>query len=97
GHFIEFFLANHVNGSLDQVAHHRFHVATDVANFRVLRSFNLYERAAGETRQAAGNLRFSHAGGADHEDIFRQHVFGDFWWKLLAADTVAQSDGHGAL
>src|SRR5712692_4341833 len=97
GDFVELFLADHVDGSLDEIADHRFHIAADVADFRVFRSFDLDERAAGQARQAARDFRFSHAGGANHQNIFRQNVFRDFRWKLLAADSIAQSHGDGAL
>src|SRR5258708_902280 len=97
GDFVELFLADHVDGSLDEIADHRFHIAADVAHFRVFRSFDLDERAAGQARQAARDFRFSHAGGANHQNIFRQNVFGDFRRKLLAADSIAQGHGDGAL
>ena len=66
GHFVEFFFADHVDGGLDQIADHRFHVAPDVAHFRVLRRFHLYKGATGEPRKPAGNFRFADAGGTDH-------------------------------
>src|SRR5467141_2735930 len=97
GDFVEFFLADHVDGSLDEIAHHRFHIAADVADFGVFRSFDLDERAAREARQAARDFRFSDAGGANHQNVFGQNVFGDFRRKLLAADAVAQGHGDGAL
>src|SRR5467141_2240177 len=97
GHFVEFFLADHVDGGLEEVADHRFHIAADVPDFRVFRSFDLDEGAAGETRQAARDFRFSDAGGANHQNVFGQNVFGDFRRKLLAADAVAQGHGAGAL
>src|SRR5947207_4655920 len=97
GDFVEFFLADHVNGSLAEIAHHGFHIAADVADFGVFRGFHLDERAAREARQPAGNFRFSDAGGANHQNVFGQHVFGDFRRKLLAADAVAQGHGDGAL
>ena len=97
GDFVEFFLADHINRSFDEVADHGFHVAADVAHFSVLRSFHFYEGAARKARQAAGNFRFAHAGGADHQNILRQNVFGKLGRKLLAADAVAQRDGDGFL
>src|SRR6202158_1013308 len=97
GDFVEFFLADHVDGGLYEVADHRLHIAADVSDFRVFRSFNLDERAAGEARQAARDFRFSDAGGANHQNVFGQNVLGDFRRKLLAADAVAQSDSDGAL
>jgi hypothetical protein len=35
GDFVEFFFANHVEGSFDEVADHRFHVAAHVTDFGV--------------------------------------------------------------
>ena len=46
--------------------------------------------------QAAGDFGFAHAGGANHQNVFR----GDFGLEaalnLLAPPTVAQGNGHGA-
>jgi hypothetical protein len=58
GHFVQFFLAHHVDGGLDQIAHHGFHVAADVADFGVFRGFHLDERAAGQAREAPRDFRF---------------------------------------
>src|ERR1700730_10934587 len=97
GNFVELFLADHVDGGLDQVAHHRFDVAADVANLGVLRRFDLDERAARQTSQPARDFRFTDAGGTDHQNIFWQNLFGQLGGKLLPAHAIAQSDGHGAL
>src|SRR5256885_1729583 len=97
GDFVEFFLADHVDGSLDEIANHRFHIASDVADFGVLGSFDLDKGAAGEACQAARDFRFSHAGGPNHQNVFGQNVFSDLRRKLLAADPVAQGHGDGAL
>src|SRR5258707_873497 len=79
-----------------QVAHHGFHVAADVADFGVFRSLHFHKRAAGEASQAPRDLRFADAGRADHQNIFRQDVFRNFGWQLLAAHAVAQCHGDGA-
>src|SRR5208282_2718563 len=63
GDFIEFFLADHVDGSFDKVPDHGFDVAPDVADFGVLGGFDFYERATGQAGQAAGNFRFADASG----------------------------------
>ena len=97
GDFVEFFFAHHVDGGFHQVAHHGFDVAADVADFGVLRRFHLDERAAGQAREAPRDFRFAHAGGTDHQNIFRQHFFGHFGSEFLPADAIAQGDGHGAL
>ncbi len=97
GDFVEFFLADHVDGSLDEIADHRFHIAADVADFGVFRSFDLDERAAGEARQPARDFCFSHAGRPNHQNILGQNVFRDFRWQLLAAHPVAQRNGYSAL
>src|SRR6267142_397491 len=97
GDFIELFLADHVNGRLDEIADHRFHIASDVTDFGVLGSFDFDERAARKARETPGNLRLSDAGGADHENVLRQNIFRDFRRKLLAADAIAQRHGYGTL
>ena len=94
GHFVELFFADHVDRSFHQIADHRFDVAAHVAHFGVLRSFHFHERAAGQPGQAARDFRLADAGRSDHQDILRENIFGEFGLKLLAADAVAQRDGH---
>src|SRR4029077_14669594 len=78
GDFIEFFLADHVDGSLDEIADHGFDIPADVADFRVFRSFNLDERATGQASETPGDFGFADAGGANHQNVFGEDVFGDF-------------------
>ena len=82
---------------LDQIAHHGFDVAADVAHFGVLRGFHLDERAPGQPREPPRNFRFSHSGRPDHQNIFRQDVLGHLGRELLPAHAVAQRDGDRAL
>ena len=49
------------------------------------------------SRQAARQFGLAHAGGADHEDVLGHHLLGHFGRQFLAADAVAQRDGHRAL
>jgi hypothetical protein len=96
-HFIELFLADHVDGSLDEVADHGLDVAADVAHFGVFRSFHLDERASGQPRQTPGNLGFPHARRPDHQNVFRQDIVRDFGRKLLPTNAIAQRHGDSAL
>ena len=47
--------------------------------------------------QPAGDLRLSHAGRADHDDVFRRDLFADLLGQLLPTPAVAQRDGHRSL
>src|SRR5271155_172052 len=97
GDFIQFFLAHHINRGFHEVADHGFHVAADVADFGVLGGFHFYEGAAGQARKASSNFRLAHTGRTDHQNIFGQNIFSKLRRQLLAADAIAQSDGHGFL
>src|ERR1700739_2495610 len=83
--FVQFFFAHHVNGHFHQVADHRFHIAAYIADFRVFRRFYFYERAGRHARQAPCDFRFTHAGGANHQNVFWQYIFGNFRRQLLSA------------
>ena len=51
----------------------------------------------GQLGEAARDLGLAHAGGADHQDVFRHDLFGEIGRKLLAARAIAQRNGDGAL
>jgi hypothetical protein len=76
GDVFELLLAHHVDGDLDQVADHGFDIAADVADFGELRGFDLHEGRVGQLGQAAGDLGFADAGGADHDDVLGNDLFG---------------------
>src|SRR5580704_1828615 len=97
GHFVQLFLAHHVDGRLHQIAHHGLHVASHVTDLGVLGSFHLDERTTSQTREAPGDFRFSYSRGANHQNILGENVFRHFGRELLPAHTVAQRDGHRAL
>ena len=97
GHFVQPLLAHHVDGDVDQIANHGFDVAADIAHFGELAGLHFHERRIGELGQAPRQLRFADAGGADHEDVLGHHLIGHLRRKFLAANAVAQRDGHGAL
>src|ERR1700704_4212919 len=59
--------AHHVDGAVDQVSHHRFDIAPDVADLRKLRGLDFYEWRADETRKPPRDLRLADA-RRTHED-----------------------------
>ena len=93
----EFLFADHFDGDLNQVANHGFDIAADVADFGELGGFDLEEGRVGELGEAAGDFGFADAGGADHNDVLGDDLFGHFGRELLPAHAVAQCDGDGAL
>ena len=97
GNVFQLFLAHHVDGDLDQVANHRLHVASHIADFGKLRGLDLHEGRVRKLGQAARDLGFAHAGGADHDDVLGDDLFGQLGGKLLAAHAIAQRDSDGAL
>ena len=97
GDVFQLFFAHHLDGDLHQIANHGLDIAAHVADFGELRSLHLQEGRVGQLGQPAGNFRFAHAGGADHDDVLGDDFFRHLGGKLLAAHAVAQGDGHGAL
>src|SRR5665213_633671 len=96
-YLIQFLFAHHVNGRLDQIAHHRLHITAHVADFRVLGSLYFYEGTAGETREAPRDFRFAHAGWPNHQNIFGEHIFGHFGREFLAAHAISKRHGNSTL
>ena len=97
GDVFQLLLAHHVDGDLHQVADHGLHVASHVADLGELRRLHLHEGRVGQLGQPAGDLGLAHAGGADHDDVLGDDLFGEFGRELLAAHAIAQGDGDGAL
>ena len=96
-HFGDALFADHVDGELGQVAHHRLDVAADVADLGELRRLDLDERRLREPRQPARDLGLADAGRADHQDVLRRDLLGQLRRQLLPARAVAQRDRDGAL
>ena len=96
-HFFEPLFAHHVDGQLDEIAHHRLDVAADVAHFGELRRLHLDERRLREPREAPRDLGLADAGRADHQNVLRNDVFGHLRRELLAPHAVAQGDRDRAL
>src|SRR6185437_12813182 len=68
-----------------------------VAHLGKLGGFDLEEWRVGQLGQAAGDLGFAHAGGANHDDVLRHDIVSQFGGELLSSHAVAQGDGHGAI
>ena len=90
-------LPHHLDGAVDEIADHAFHVATDVAHLGELRRFDLDERRAGELRESSRDLRLPHAGRADEDDVVRRDLVADGFGRLLPAPAISQRDGDGLL
>ena len=93
-HVLSQAFSGHVNGALHQVAYNLLHVAANVTHFRELCCFHLDERRLGQFGQAAGNLGFADPRGADHQYVFRQHLFAHGVVQLLASPAIAECNGH---
>src|SRR5205814_7042064 len=86
--------AYHVDRALDEIAHHPFDVASDVADFGELRRLDLDERRARELRQATRDLGFADAGGTDENDVVRTDLLANRLGRTLTAPAIAQRNRH---
>ena len=86
---------NHVDRALDEVTHHRFHIAADVPDLGELRRLDFHERRAGKLRESPRDLRLPDAGGADQDDVVRRDLVPDGVRRALAPPPVAERDGDG--
>jgi len=86
--------ANHVHCALDKIAHHRFDVAPDVADFGELGRLYFNEWRTRELGEAAGNLRFSNTGWANEDDVVGRNLFANCIGRALAPPPVAHRDRH---
>jgi hypothetical protein len=86
--------SNHVDGTLDEIAHHGLDVAPDVSDFGELRRFDLHERRAGEFGQTAGDLCLSDAGWPDENDVVGRDLLADRFRRALPPPPVAHCDRH---
>src|SRR5689334_7651251 len=77
-HFAFALAAHHVDRTLDQITHHRFDIATDVAYLGELRGLDLDERSAGQPRQSTRDISFADARGPDEDDVVRRYLFANF-------------------
>ena len=95
--FLEPLFPHHIDGELDQVAHHRLDIAANIADLGELRGLDLDEWRLREAREAAGDLGLADSSRSDHQNVFRDDVLGKLRRQLLPAHAVAQRNRHGAL
>ena len=96
-HFLATPLAHHADGDLNQIADDLLDIAADITNLGELGGLDLQERRLGQLGQPPRNLRLAHAGGPDHQDVFRRHFLAQPLRQLLAPPPVAQRQRHGPL
>ena len=70
-HLNGFFLGcpHHIDGLLDQVAHHTFYVAAYIPYLRKFGGFHFDKRRIGDFSQPTGNFRFADARSPNHQDV----------------------------
>src|SRR5262249_22117398 len=76
------------------IAHDLLDVAADITDFGELRGFDLQEGRLRKPGEPARDLRLAHAGGADHQNVLRQHLFAQGFRQLLAAPPIAQRNRY---
>ena len=91
------FVGDRANCRLHQIADHRFDVAPDVADLRILRCLDLYERRADECGETARDLGLADAGRSDHEDVLRRDLFAQIFPRARPAIAIAQRDRNRSL
>ena len=95
-HLLLFFFFHQVHCQLGEIADHGFHVSTHITHFGELGGLHLQKGALRQLGQAAGNLGFTHTGGANHDDVFRRDFLPQRWCHLLPAPAVSKRNGHRA-
>ena len=90
----DFLDPNHIDRDLHQVAHHGFHIPADVTNFSKFRSLDFEEGGVCQASQTPRDFGLSYSGRTDHDDVLGRDFFGHLVIEFLAADAVAQRNGH---
>ena len=88
---------HHADGVFRQIPDDGFHVPAHIAHLGELGGFHLDEGRLHQLGQTAGNFRFAHARGPDHQNVLGIDFIPHFLGQLGTAVAVAQGDGHRAL
>ncbi len=88
--------ARHCDRHLEQVAHDLLDIPAHVTDLGELGRLHLEKRRLREAGKAARNLGFAAAGGADHQDVFRQHLLAEVFRELQAPPAISQRHGDRA-
>ncbi len=90
-------LLGQADGRFNQIADDRLHIAADIAHLGELGRLDLDERRIHQLGQTARDLGLAHAGGADHQDVFRRDLLLHLLGELRAAVAVPQRHSDGTL
>lgn len=96
-HALVFLLAHQFDAQFHEIADHGFHVASHIADFRVLGGFHLDEGRSGESGEASGDFRLAHARRPHEDDVLGRDFVAQFGGKLLPPPAVAYRHGYHAL
>src|SRR5690606_6069404 len=77
---------------IDEVSHHRFHVAADISYLGELGRLHLHERRTRESRQTPRDLRLADTRRADEDDVVRHDLLAEIIIHALTPPAVAQSN-----
>ena len=96
-HTLFVLLLHHADGIFHQVADNALHIPAHIAHLCELGGLHLNEGSIYQPGQPAGNLRFAHTRGANHQNVLGTDFFPHGLLHLGAAVAVAQGNGHAAL
>ena len=88
---------HHRDGDVDELAHHRLHIAAVVAHLGVLGGLHLDERRLNKLRQPPGDLGLPDAGGPNHNDVLRRDLVGKVSGQLQTPPAVPDRDRNASL
>ena len=91
---LHFFLAEHLDGHVCQIADDGFHVPSYVAHFGKLGGLHFQEWCIRKLGKATGDLGFADTGRADHQNVLGGDLVTQADIQLHPAPAVAQGDGH---
>src|SRR5271166_3078837 len=97
GDVLQLLFPHHVNGDLHQVTDHGLDIASNVADLGKLRGLDLHKGRVRQLRQPARDLGFADARRTYHDDVLRNHLFGQFGRQFLPAHAITQRDRDRAL
>ncbi len=87
--------ADHIDSDLRQVPDHRFNITPHIADLGIFRGLHFDEGRFRQRRQAARNLRLSHAGGTDHNNVLGEDLLPQLLGELKTAPPVPNGNRHG--
>ena len=90
-------LTHHFHRDIDEIAHDRLYIATNIAHFGEFGRLDLDERCLGQFGQATGDLGLANPGRADHQDVLGGDLVAQCRVYLTTTPAITQRDSHRAL